>query len=179
MDELKKTLWSYQDKYSPSGIVWLATSKVAGFHVCLWLQFGSVQCCLTTWILCGKLTKVELLENTFSTFYALNIVPQQQYWQRQYKTYSLLIFVLITVEQTNELLLKNHDLSLAINCFLVSFRWRTWCFSWLISTLPIMTLLFCIPYQWLQVFMQDVVVLIRALFGVQLLNTIQVTLKNN
>jgi len=61
--------------------------------------------------LCGvKLTEVELLEKTFSTFHASNIVLQQQYRQRQFKTYSELISVLLTAEQTNELLLKNHDL---------------------------------------------------------------------
>ncbi|XP_030475290.2 uncharacterized protein LOC115692545 [Syzygium oleosum] len=61
--------------------------------------------------LCGiKLTDAELLEKTFSTFHALNIVLQQQYRQRQFDTYSELISVLLTTEQTNELLLKNHDL---------------------------------------------------------------------
>ena len=57
-----------------------------------------------------KLTDVELLEKTFSTFHASNIVLQQQYRQRQFSTYSDLISVILTAEQTNELLLKNHDL---------------------------------------------------------------------
>ena len=61
--------------------------------------------------LCGiKLTDAKLLEKTFSTFHATNIVLQQQYRQRQFATYSDLISVLLTVEQTNELLLKNHEL---------------------------------------------------------------------
>ncbi|XP_030446994.1 uncharacterized protein LOC115669956 [Syzygium oleosum] len=61
--------------------------------------------------LCGiKLTDAELLEKTFSTFHASNIVLQQQYRQRQFATYYELIYVLLTAEQTNELLLKNHDL---------------------------------------------------------------------
>ena len=61
--------------------------------------------------LCGiKLTDAELLEKTFSTFHASNIVLQQQYRQRQFATYSDLISMLLTTEQTNELLLKNHDL---------------------------------------------------------------------
>ncbi|XP_017972807.1 PREDICTED: uncharacterized protein LOC108661337 [Theobroma cacao] len=47
--------------------------------------------------LCGvKLTESELLEKTFSTCHASNIVLQQQYWQRQFKTFSELIFVLLT-----------------------------------------------------------------------------------
>ena len=57
-----------------------------------------------------KLTDAELLEKTFSTFHASNIVLQQQYRQRQFSTYSDLISVLLTAEQTNGLLLKNHDL---------------------------------------------------------------------
>ena len=61
--------------------------------------------------LCGiKLTDAEMLEKTFFTFHALNIVLQQQYRQFHFAIYSDLIFVLLTAEQTNELLLKNHDL---------------------------------------------------------------------
>ena len=42
--------------------------------------------------LCGiKLTDAELLEKTFSTFHASNIVLQQQYRQRQFAIYSDLI----------------------------------------------------------------------------------------
>ena len=61
--------------------------------------------------LCGvKLEENELLEKTFSTFHVSNILLQQQYRQRQFKTYSELISVLLTAEQTNQLLLKNYDL---------------------------------------------------------------------
>ena len=61
--------------------------------------------------LCGiKLTDAELLEKTFSTFHASNIVLQQQYRHYQFATYSDLIYVLLTAKQTNKLLLKNHEL---------------------------------------------------------------------
>ena len=61
--------------------------------------------------LCGvKLEENDLLEKTFSTFHVSNILLQQQYRQRQFKTYFELISVLLTAEQTNQLLLKNHDL---------------------------------------------------------------------
>ena len=61
--------------------------------------------------LCGvKLEENELLEKTFSTFHVSNILLQQQYKQCQFKTYFELLFVLLTVEQANQLLLKNHDL---------------------------------------------------------------------
>ena len=49
---------------------------------------------------CGiKLTDAELLEKTFSTFHASNIVLQQQYRQLQFATYSDLISVLLTAEK--------------------------------------------------------------------------------
>ena len=61
--------------------------------------------------LCGvKLTETELLEKTFSTFHVSNILLQQQYRQRQFKTYFELISVFPIAKQTNQLLLKNHDL---------------------------------------------------------------------
>ena len=61
--------------------------------------------------LCGvKFDENELLEKTFFTFHVSNILLQQQYRQRQYKTYSELISLFLTTEQTNQLLLKNHDL---------------------------------------------------------------------
>ena len=50
-----------------------------------------------------------MLEKTFSTFYASNIILQQQYGQRNFTKYLKLILVLLAVEKTNELL-KNHDL---------------------------------------------------------------------
>ena len=61
--------------------------------------------------LCGvKVSDADMLERTFSTFHATNIVLQQQYRQRNFTKYSELISVLLTAEKTNELLLKNHDL---------------------------------------------------------------------
>ena len=64
--------------------------------------------------LCGvKLTEAELLEKTFCTLHASNIVLRQQYRYCQFKKYLELISMLLTAEQTNELLLKNHDLMFA------------------------------------------------------------------
>ena len=57
-----------------------------------------------------KLYESEILEKTFFTFYVSNILLQQEYRQCQFKTYSELISMLLTAEQTNQLLLKNHDL---------------------------------------------------------------------
>ena len=60
-----------------------------------------------------KLAEFEFLEKIFSIFHGSNIVMQQQCRQRQFKTYRELIFALLTIEQTNKLFLKNHNLRLA------------------------------------------------------------------
>ncbi|CAM8962895.1 unnamed protein product [Rhodiola kirilowii] len=59
--------------------------------------------------LCGdKITDKELLEKTFSTFHASNMVLQQQYRERGFTKYAELISCLLVAEQNNELLMKNH-----------------------------------------------------------------------
>ncbi|KAJ0428610.1 hypothetical protein HanHA300_Chr17g0648031 [Helianthus annuus] len=61
-------------------------------------------------ILCGEnITDKEMLEKTFSTFHASNIVLQQQYRERGFTKYSDLISCLLVAEQNNELLMKNHE----------------------------------------------------------------------
>ncbi|XP_026451567.1 uncharacterized protein LOC113351873 [Papaver somniferum] len=60
--------------------------------------------------LCGEtVTDADLLEKTYSTFHASNILLRQQYRERKFKKYSELISCLIVAEQNNELLLKNHQ----------------------------------------------------------------------
>ncbi|XP_050219814.1 uncharacterized protein LOC126670189 [Mercurialis annua] len=59
--------------------------------------------------LCGEtITDEDLLEKTFSTFHASNVVLQQQYREKGFKKYSELIYCLLVAEQNNELLMKNH-----------------------------------------------------------------------
>ncbi|XP_073119943.1 uncharacterized protein [Henckelia pumila] len=61
--------------------------------------------------LCGEnIFDQDLLEKTFSTFHASNVLLQQQYRERGFKKYSELISCLLVAEQNNELLLKNHQL---------------------------------------------------------------------
>jgi gag-polypeptide of LTR copia-type/Zinc knuckle len=61
-------------------------------------------------LLCGdKVTDNDMLEKTFSTFHASNMVLQQQYRERGFKKYSELISCLLVAEQNNELLMKNHQ----------------------------------------------------------------------
>ncbi|KAK9665487.1 hypothetical protein RND81_14G114800 [Saponaria officinalis] len=57
--------------------------------------------------LCGEtVTESDLLEKTYSTFHASNMVLQQQYREHQFKTYFELISCLF---QNNELLMQNHQ----------------------------------------------------------------------
>ncbi|XP_024004981.1 uncharacterized protein LOC112082113 [Eutrema salsugineum] len=61
--------------------------------------------------LCGEtITDVDMLEKTFSTFHASNVVLQKQYREKGYTKYSQLISSLFVAEQNNELLMKNHGL---------------------------------------------------------------------
>ena len=60
--------------------------------------------------LCDEgVTEEQLLEKTFTTFHASNVVLQQQYRERRFKKYSELISCLLVAEQNNELLLRNHE----------------------------------------------------------------------
>ncbi|XP_028960672.2 uncharacterized protein [Malus domestica] len=59
--------------------------------------------------LCGEtITEEDMLEKTFSTFHASNVLLQQQYRERGFTEYNQLISVLLVAEQNNELLMKNH-----------------------------------------------------------------------
>ncbi|XP_021757914.1 uncharacterized protein LOC110722950 [Chenopodium quinoa] len=54
--------------------------------------------------LCGEnITDSEMLEKTYSTFHANNIVLQTQYREKGFKKYSELISCLLVAEQNNEL----------------------------------------------------------------------------
>nr|XP_017239229.1 PREDICTED: uncharacterized protein LOC108212006 [Daucus carota subsp. sativus] len=60
--------------------------------------------------LCGEnVTDKDMLEKTYSTFHANNMLLQQQYRERGFTKYSELISVLLLAEQNNELLMKNHQ----------------------------------------------------------------------
>ncbi|KAJ9539141.1 hypothetical protein OSB04_031874 [Centaurea solstitialis] len=55
------------------------------------------------------ITDEEMLEKTFSTFHASNMLLQQQYRERGFKKYCDLISCLLVAKQNNELLMKNHE----------------------------------------------------------------------
>ena len=50
-----------------------------------------------------------MLEKTFTTFHASNVLLQQQYRERQFTKYSELIACLLVAEKNSELLLHNHQ----------------------------------------------------------------------
>ena len=60
--------------------------------------------------LCGEnITDADMLEKTYSTFHATNILLQQQYREKGFTKYSELISCLLVAEQNNKLLMKNHE----------------------------------------------------------------------
>ncbi|XP_009354507.2 uncharacterized protein LOC103945642 [Pyrus x bretschneideri] len=60
--------------------------------------------------LCGEaIIEKDMLVKIFSTFYASNVLLQQQYRERAFIEYNQPISVLLLVEQNNELLMKNHQ----------------------------------------------------------------------
>ncbi|CAN6696923.1 unnamed protein product [Malus baccata var. baccata] len=60
--------------------------------------------------LCGEtITEEDMLEKTFNTFHASNMLLQQQYRERDFTRNNQLISVFFVAEQNNELLMKNHQ----------------------------------------------------------------------
>ncbi|XP_056855767.1 uncharacterized protein LOC130505191 [Raphanus sativus] len=61
--------------------------------------------------LCGEdITEEDMLEKTFSTFHTSNVLLQQQYRAKEFKTYASLISCLLLAEQNNELLMINSEM---------------------------------------------------------------------
>ena len=55
------------------------------------------------------ITDEDLLEKTFFTFHASNVLLQHQYLEKGFKKYSELITCLLVAEQNNTLLMKNNE----------------------------------------------------------------------
>ena len=58
------------------------------------------------------MTEEDMLEKTFITFHASNVLLQQQYRERRFKKYFELISCLLVTEQNTELLMRNHQSNL-------------------------------------------------------------------
>jgi hypothetical protein len=50
-----------------------------------------------------------MLEKTYTTFHASNVLLQQQYQERNFTIYSELIYCLLVAKQNNKLLMKNRQ----------------------------------------------------------------------
>ena len=50
-----------------------------------------------------------MLEKTFTTFHAFNVLQQQQYQENRFTKYYELISCLLVVEQNNEFFMRNHQ----------------------------------------------------------------------
>jgi hypothetical protein len=74
-------------------------------------EFNSAMFRITSELkLCGeKIIDEDMLEKTFFTFHALNLLLQQQYRERGFKKYSELKSCLLVAEQNNEFRMKNHQ----------------------------------------------------------------------
>ncbi|KAK4721453.1 hypothetical protein R3W88_011686 [Solanum pinnatisectum] len=74
-------------------------------------EYNSVMFRITSQLkLCGEtICEIDMMEKTFSTFHASNVLLQQQYRVKGFKKYSELISHLLVVEQNNDLLMKNHE----------------------------------------------------------------------
>ena len=56
-----------------------------------------------------KIIEEDMLEKTFTTFHAFNVLQQQQYQENRFTKYYELISCLLVFEQNNELLMRNHQ----------------------------------------------------------------------
>ncbi|XP_074341988.1 uncharacterized protein LOC141679386 [Apium graveolens] len=54
-------------------------------------------------------TNADILEKTYSTFHASNVLLQQQYREKDFTKYLDLIFYLLVAEQNNKILMKNRE----------------------------------------------------------------------
>ena len=110
-------LWkSLKDRYDHQKFVLLPKARYEWIHLRLQDfksvgEYNSAMFRITSELkLCGEtITEEDMLEKTFSTFHASNLLLQQQYRERSFKKYSELISCLLVAEQNNELLMKNHQ----------------------------------------------------------------------
>ncbi|XP_017227796.1 uncharacterized protein LOC108203393 [Daucus carota subsp. sativus] len=111
------TLWKdLKERYDHQKTVILPKARYDWLHLRLQdyktvSEYNSAMFKITSQLkLCGEnITDKDMLEKTYSTFHANNMLLQQQYRERGFTKYSELISVLLLAEQNNELLLKNHQ----------------------------------------------------------------------
>ncbi|KAD5802674.1 hypothetical protein E3N88_14034 [Mikania micrantha] len=110
-------LWkNIQDRFDHQKLVLLPKARYEWLHLRLQdyksvSEYNSDIFRITSELkLCGEpITDADMLEKTFSTFHASNMLLSQQYRERQFTKYSELISCLLVAEQNNKLLLQNHQ----------------------------------------------------------------------
>ncbi|MED6107520.1 hypothetical protein PIB30_118125 [Stylosanthes scabra] len=110
-------LWqNLHDRYNHQRTVILPRARYEWMHLCLQdfktiSDYNSAMFRIISQLkLYGEIiTDHDMLEKTFTTFHASNIVLMQQYRGMNFYKYSELISVLLVAEQNNDLLLKNHE----------------------------------------------------------------------
>jgi gag-polypeptide of LTR copia-type/Zinc knuckle len=110
-------LWnSLKERYDHQKMIVLPKARYEWMHLRLQdfksvSEYNSAVFRITSQLrLCGEnITDYDMLEKTFTTFHASNMLLQQQYRGKCFEKYSELISCLLVAEQNNELLLKNHE----------------------------------------------------------------------
>lgn len=110
-------LWSnLKDRYDHQKTVILPKARYEWTHLRLQdfksvADYNSAMFRITSKLkLCGEnISDADMLEKTYTTFHANNVVLQTQYREKGFKKYSELISCLLVAEQNNELLMKNHE----------------------------------------------------------------------
>ena len=110
-------LWNnLKERYDHLKLVILPKARYEWMHLRLQdfksvYEYNSAMFRITSQLkLCGEnVSDVDMLEKTFSTFHASNLLLQQQYREKGFTKYANLISCLLVAEQNNELLLKNHQ----------------------------------------------------------------------
>ncbi|WJZ86250.1 hypothetical protein VitviT2T_005726 [Vitis vinifera] len=111
------TLWSnLKERYDHQKTVILPKARYDWMHLRLQdfktvSEYNSALFKISSQLkLCGeKITEEDMLEKTFTTFHASNVLLQQQYRERRFTKYSELISCLLVAKQNNEFLMRNHQ----------------------------------------------------------------------
>ena len=107
-------LWqSLKDRYDHQKIVILPKARYDWLHLQLQdfksiSEYNSALFKITSQLkLCGEnITDEDMLEKTFTTFHASNVLLQQQYKERRFTKYSKLIACLLVTEKNNKFFLQ-------------------------------------------------------------------------
>ena len=114
-ENLKNKYLTVKDRYDHQKTVILPKARYDWLHLRLQdfksiSEYNSALFKITSQLkLCGEnITDEDMLEKTFTTFHASNVLLQQQYRECRFTKYYELIACLLVAKKNNELLLQNH-----------------------------------------------------------------------